>query len=127
MDTVTSGLNKLSQLASESAEKLSQLVPQIEPKYLNPLQCQPFSKCKLFVYFIIGMIAVFTLLLLFRASKLSKFSLLLSTLCLCIVFIACSLLLLNLCVAGASDILSYITLGVSILVIIIIIMFFKPQ
>lgn len=114
-------LNKFKGVVNDAVKK-------VDVKYLNPLQCNlSFMNCNMFIYFVIGMIALFTLLLIFMSSRYSKISLLLATLSLCIVFIGCSLLLLNMCILKKPEIYSYITLGCAIFVVIIIFAIFRPS
>jgi phosphoglycerol transferase MdoB-like AlkP superfamily enzyme len=108
--------------------KLDELLHKVDPKYLNPLQCNlSFMHCNAFVYFVIGMVVLFTVWLLFFSSKYSKFSLLLTTVCLGLIFIGCSLLLLNMCALNKPDLYNYIALGCSAIVVLLVLRFFRSS
>lgn len=109
-------------------DKLNDLKGFLSEKYLNPMKCNlSFMKCNLFIYFVIGAILLFSVLILFFASKYSGIGLLISTLCLCIIFVVCSLLLLNLCATEAPSMHSYITIAGAILLTLVIVLLFKKK
>lgn len=121
--------------SSINVNKLANLKGFLNEKYLNPMKCDlsimkcdlSFMKCNLFLYFVIGAILLFSVLILFFASKYSGMGLLLSTLCLCIIFVVCSLILLNLCISEAPSRLSYITIASAILLTLLIVLLFKKK
>jgi hypothetical protein len=112
-------------------DQLKSITPQslqgfLTEQYLNPLKCDlSFQKCHVALYYVIGMIAFYLLIILFTAHKYSNISLFIVTLCLGIIIIGCSLILLNLCYAGSPSMYSYITLGVSTLLSFMVIVFFR--
>ena len=107
--------------------KLDELMKIANTKYLNPLQCDmSFMHCNTFIYFIIGMIALFTMWILFFSAKYSKTSMLFMLVCLFFLFIGCSLLLLNMCMLKKPDAYNYIALGCSIFAVILVMRFFRP-
>jgi hypothetical protein len=111
-----------------SIEKLSDMKNFFDKKYLNPMKCDlSFMKCNLFIYFVIGAILLFSVLLLMFTSNYSGIGLLTSTICLCIIFMVCSLILLNLCVSDAPGLFSYITIGVSLLLTLVIVLWFRKN
>lgn len=111
-----------------SMDKIANLKGFLNEKYLNPMKCDlSFMKCNLFIYFVIGAILLFSVLILFFASKYSGIGLLLSTLCLCIIFVVCSLILLNLCVSESPSMYSYITIAGAILLTLVIVLLFKKK
>jgi hypothetical protein len=112
-------------------EKLNTITPQalkgfLTEKYLNPLKCDlSFQKCHIAFYYVIGMIALYLLIILFTAHKYSNISLFIITLCLGIIIIGCTLILLNLCYTDSPSLYSYVTLGVSTLLSFMVITFFR--
>lgn len=115
-------------MASIELSKLSQFKNLFSEKYLNPMQCNlSFMKCNTVTYFIIGGILLFAVLLLLFANQQSGIKLLLSTVCLCAIFIACSLVLINLCVSNAPGVFSYITIGGAILMTLVIVLAFRKS
>ena len=108
--------------------KLADIKRFFDIKYVNPLKCDlSFMKCNLFIYFVIGAILLFSVLLLMFASNYSGVGLLLSTVCLCIIFVVCSLILLNLCLSNAPELYSYITIGGSLLLTLLIVLLFRKN
>lgn len=94
--------------------------------YLNPMKCNISSlNCKYVLYFIIMMAVLFAILLLSSDSKYSGISMLLSTICLILIFIMCTLLLMRLCTSNAPDMYSYVTLGSAFVVTILVSYFFR--
>lgn len=97
-------------------------------KYLNPLKCNlSFMNCNMFIYFMIGIIIIFSIFLLFHANKYSGFNLFLSTMCMGMIFAVCSLLLLNICITNSSVIYSYMTLTIGTLLILMLTVFIKKK
>ncbi len=93
---------------------------------LNPMKCDlSFINCRTFLYYVFGTIMLFAVLILLTANKYSGFSLLMSTLCLCTIFVVCSMVLLNLCSSKSPTIYHYITIGGSILSMLVILLFFS--
>lgn len=112
-------------------DKLKSITPQslqgfLTERYLNPLKCElSFQKCHVALYYVIGMITLYLLVILFTAHKYSNISLFIITICLGVIIIGCALILLNLCYANSPSIYSYITLGVSTLLTFMVIVFFR--
>ena len=88
--------------------------------------CSPLpQKCNIFKYFVIAMIIFFVIMFLFRTQGYSKMTLLLSTSCLCVIFMACAYILLKLCHGDHPTIISYVTIAFAVLLIVIVLMTFK--
>ena len=108
--------------------KLDEVKGFLTEKYLNPMKCDlSFMKCNIFIYFVIGSIFLFSALILFFSSKYSGVGLLMSTLCLCVIFVVCSLILLNLCVAKSPTMYSYITIACAFLLTLLIVFLFRKK
>lgn len=92
----------------------------------NPLQCNlSFFKCSPFMYYVIGMVAFLMFMFFIYASKVSKGALIISTICHLIIFLACALVLLNLCVSQAPNMYSYIVVGIALLCTSMIVLLFS--
>lgn len=92
----------------------------------NPLRCDlSFVKCSPFIYYVVGMVAFLAFLFFIYASKVSKGVLLISTICHLLIFIACALVLLNLCVSQSPDMYSYIVVGIALLCTSLVVILFS--
>ena len=129
-DIGTSSLEVLGKLKGKASELLSSASTLAKENiaFFNPMQCDlSVLQCNTAVYYVIGMIILFIVLFVFRITKYSKISLMFSTLSLCMVFIATSLLLVNLCVNASPNWHSYLTLGIAILLTITILSWFNTK
>lgn len=111
LDTSTA-VDTLSAKVGTAVTKMSETVKGfLVPQYLNPLQCSlNIPNLHLVLYFVIGMIALFVILFLFKSQNMSKISLLLSTTCLCAIFLVSTMLLVNLCVNNYPDVYNYLSI-----------------
>lgn len=95
------------------------------PPFLNPLKCDmSFLKCNYVVYYIGGMILLLTILFILYASKVSRGALIVSAFCHCFIFLACSTILLNLCMSSSPKLFTYFIIGVALLCTSLVIVLF---
>lgn len=98
----------------------------LTPDYLNPLKCDvSVVNCDWYIYYAIAIVIMFTVLFIIYLSKYSKTTLILSTLCHLVLFIMCSIVILNVCSSNASKTLGITVTGISILLTLLLIIFFS--
>lgn len=95
--------------------------------FLNPLGCDfsLFSRCNPVFYYIVGMIALLCIMFVLFANKVSRGTLLMSTICHILIFVACSIVLLNLCVSGRVAFFSYVVIAVALLCTFMVVLMFS--
>lgn len=82
-------------IAKDAVERVKILT---DKSFYNPLKCDLSAfKCKPVTYYIVAMVVILTFLFIAYATKSSRTVLLVSTACHLLIFIMCSLILINLC------------------------------
>ena len=94
--------------------------------YVNPLNCDlSFVNCKTYLYFVVGTILLLTVGMIVYYDSFTGPRMALSLACMCVIFLLCSVVLLNLCKTGNSSLYSYATIGVSALVAVVVFLMLK--
>jgi hypothetical protein len=79
-----------------------------DKSFYNPMSCKlSVFKCKPVTYYIVAMIVILMFLFIAYATKSSRTVLLVSTACHLLIFVLCSLILMNLCNSDSSEYYSY--------------------
>lgn len=99
---------------------VSDLKQFINNKYLNPLKCDlSLAKCDTFIYFAIGMVLLFSAVILFSSHKYSNIGLLITIMCICVISTICSVIILNMCSLKYPPMYSYAVIAFSVALIFV--------